>query len=567
VRLSAEADRILGGGGVEGALALPAFVARFEAAERDAISSLLARAEHSAEGDGRDVALAGGTGTVHLQTRAFAAEDGAESFVLGTVQDVTGRKEVEQRIRFLAYYDSLTSLPNRSLFHETLGSDLARARREGTMLAVMFVDLDHFKRINDSMGHGAGDRLLQEVARRLRGVIRSQDKITRGSDSGDDGIVARLGGDEFIFSIGDLARVQDAARVASRILKSLHAPVRLETGEVVVSASVGISLFPQDGETIDQLLRNADAALYHAKDCGRHNFQFYDASMNAAAFQRLTLEVSLRRALEANEFCLHYQPQICVSDGSMIGVEALLRWRHPEMGFVEPSRFIPVAEETGLIQEIERWVLMEAARQIGDWLARGLTPIRVAVNLSSHQFRHRQPLERLDDVLARTGIPAHLLELEITEGAVIDGGEKTVAILEAIKSRGVRISVDDFGTGYSSLSYLSRFPIDALKIDRSFVRDLATDPSDAAIVSAIVALAHRLDLEVVAEGVEDETQRDYLCAQGCDLMQGYFFGKPMPAAEIEALVASASAASLVDADRPGPLTNADRDSTIPGRKT
>lgn len=538
--VSPEADRVLGGSGVETRLDTQAFIARFRLEDRPGIEDMIG-AVRAGESDRRfDCRLLvppGGERAIHLETRRVSTDETTSSVLLGTIQDVTDRVETERRIRFLAHYDALTALPNRALFQDTMTADLARARRTGHTLAVLLVDLDNFKRFNDSLGLSQGDALLQEVARRLRGIIRSEDRIGRIDEDG--GFVARLGGDEFIVSLSDLRRAEDAALVARRVLRGLEAPMRIGASEVAVSASIGISLFPKDGETVDELLRNADAALSHAKDSGRHNFQFYDSSMNASAFQRLALEADLRRAIDADEFLLHYQPQVRSTDGKIVGVEALLRWYRSDLGYIEPARFIPIAEDTGMIQEIERWVLWEASRQAGEWISRGFGPIRVAVNLSSHRFRHRQPLERLDNALARTGIPADILELEITEGALMEAAEETVAILETIKSRGVRISVDDFGTGYSSLSYLSRFPIDALKIDRSFVRDLATDPRDAAIVSAIIALSHRLDLDVVAEGVEDAHQRDYLTAQGCDLMQGYFFGKPIPAAEIESQLAVA----------------------------
>ncbi len=473
---------------------------------------------------------------VHEQAEVLFDASGRPTLMAGTTQDVSERKQAEDQIRFLAYYDGLSRLPNRVLFMERLNLALDSARRQGHTLAILFLDLDRFKRINDTLGHSVGDRLLQEVAERLKKCLRSSDTVARGDPMASSDTVARLGGDEFIVSITDITRGEDAAKVASRILDALHEAFRLDAHEVVITGSIGISVFPNDGGDAETLLKNADAAMYHAKDAGRNGFQFYSGSMNAAAFQRLSLENSLRKALERGEFQLHFQPQIDVDAGTIFGAEALIRWRHPDLGLVSPAEFIPLAEETGLILPIGEWVLRQACAQARAWQDAGHGPLLIAVNLSGRQFRQQELVQTVEQALASAGLDPRHLELELTESILMRSVEETVDTLKQLKAMGLRVSVDDFGTGYSSLNYLTRFPIDTLKIDQSFVRGITTDPGDAAITAAIIAMARGLKIAVIAEGVETQDQLVYLRQRGCRLMQGYLFSRPVPAEQFELLL-------------------------------
>ena len=443
-------------------------------------------------------------------------------------RDITARKRDEATIRHLAYFDALTGLPNRMLFNDRLGQALALAHRTHDSLAVVFLDLDRFKKINDTLGHAAGDHLLQAVAGRLSLGLREGDTV------------ARLGGDEFAIILPPPARVEDVARVSEKVLGALRAPFTVEGHELHVTASLGVSLYPSDGTDVATLEKNADVAMYRAKEQGRDNYQLYAPSMNAMALDRLVLEGGLRRALEREEFVLHYQPQVDIH-GRICGAEALLRWQPPGQEIVGPERFIGLAEETGLIVPLGEWVLKTACWQAKAWANAGLPALRIGVNLSARQFKHGKLVETLRGILEESALDPGLLELELTESVLMEDGETTIAMLDALKALGVRLSVDDFGTGYSSLSYLKRFPIDALKIDQSFVRDILDDGDDAAIASLIIRMAHMLNLTVVAEGVETADQAGFLVPLGCDHMQGFYFGRPMPAAEFGRVLAGEGA--------------------------
>jgi len=428
------------------------------------------------------------------------------------------RRANEERLRHQAYHDSLTGLPNRTSLIERVGEAIKRGRRNGETFAVLFLDLDSFKDINDSLGHSVGDLMLQAVAERLQPVLREQDTV------------ARLGGDEFVVTLLLLKRTEHAAVVAEKLLVAVSGtPYSIEGRELSITASIGISVFPDDGKDVNELIKNADAALYHAKKMGRNNFQFYAQDIGARAFAILSMEHSLRRALERGEFLLHFQPQMDLGSGTTVGAEALIRWEHPEMGMVSPAEFIPIAEERGLIVAIGDWVLNEACRQNREWQQAGLAAIPVGVNLSALQFRDKNLIDKIAAALHKTGLSATFLEIELTESAVMQDSESAIATMRAMKEMGLHLSIDDFGTGYSSLNYLKRFPLDKLKIDRSFVRGLPHDADDAAIANAVLGMARALRLKVIAEGVESGQQAEFLRQHGCDEIQGYYFGRPMPA--------------------------------------
>lgn len=449
---------------------------------------------------------------------------GAITHYIGLLADISERKSADERIRYLAQYDALTGLPNRALFQDRLLQAMANAQRDGEKFAVLFLDLDRFKTINDSLGHPIGDRLLQQAAARLTASVRPIDTV------------CRQGGDEFVIILLQIKNAADPALLAQKILASISQPYDIDDLELHVTPSIGIAIYPEDGRDTESLIKNADAAMYHAKENGRNNYQYFTENLNARAFERLSLENSLRRALERREFLLHYQPLVNLGSGAIIGAEALIRWQHPDFGLVPPDKFIPVAEDCGLIVPIGEWVIQEACRQNKAWQDAGLAPIPVAVNISALQFRQKNLEEVIQRILTESGLAAGHLEIELTESAIMKGAESTVETLLRFKKMGLRLSVDDFGTGYSSLSYLKRFPIDKLKIDRSFVRDVSIDPDDAAIASAIIAMAHRLRLRVIAEGVENQDQLDFLLQEGCDEAQGYHYSKPLPADGLERLL-------------------------------
>ncbi len=447
------------------------------------------------------------------------------------------RKKSDKRIMQLAFYDGLTGLPNQTSFRDRLQQVIAHARRYKRIAAVLFLDLDNFKRINDTLGHRAGDYLLKLVSERLNGTIRSSDSLARNRSDKPQTTVARQGGDEFTLILTEIRNPEDAAKVAHRIVSKLSEPYKLEGYEVFITVSVGIAIFPVDGEDIDSILMNADAAMYHAKKQGKNNFQFYRLTMNERAIERLNLENDLRKALERDELLLHYQPKVGIQSGEIVGMEALIRWQHPELGMVSPAEFIPLSEETGLIVPIGEWVLQAACAQINAWQSQGLPHIPVSVNLSSQQFQHQELLITIERLLESSGISPEHLMLEITESVIMQNTDSTFDILNTLTAIGLRLLIDDFGTGYSSLSYLKRLPVFAIKIDRSFIRDISTSPDDAAIIKAIIAMAQNLKLKVVAEGVETEEQLAFLRDEQCDVMQGYLFSRPLPAEEASKLLA------------------------------
>jgi diguanylate cyclase (GGDEF)-like protein/PAS domain S-box-containing protein len=442
-----------------------------------------------------------------------------------------GRRRSEERLAYVAQFDSLTGLPNRTLFRDRLGQAMSRAERSGSPLALMLLDLDRFKEINDTLGHRAGDRLLQAVAERLTGVLRNIDTV------------ARLGGDEFTVILEDAQGVDDVARVAEKVVGALARPFPLDGQEYYLTVSAGITLYPTHPGDIETLIMNADVAMYDAKEKGKNNFQFYRAEMNAEKQERLGLERQLRRAVARGELFMHYQPQVDLRTNRVVGAEALLRWRHPELGVIEPSRFIPIAEQSNLILQIGKWVLQTACAQNLAWQRAGMAPIRVAVNVSARQFRP-ELLDTVASTLAETGLSPDCLELEITEGLLIEDPVAASEVLGQLKAMGVHVAIDDFGLGYSSLSYLKHFPLDSLKIDRGFVRDLSIDPDDAAIARAIIALAHSLDLKVVAEGVETTQQLAFLRDHDCDLVQGFLYGAPVTADALAQLIARQTTESV-----------------------
>ena len=440
---------------------------------------------------------------------------------VGVFSDISHIKRSEAQLERLTLYDALTELPNRLLFNSRLEHALERARHQGGRVAVLYLDMDRFKTVNDSLGHPSGDELLVAIARRLAGSLHKDDTL------------GRLGGDEFVILLEGLKHGEDAATVTLKMLHALERPFQIGgQHEVYIAASVGVSLFPDDASDATRLLRNADAALNQAKEQGRNTYRFYTESMTRAAGDRLNLEARLRRALERGEFLLHYQPQIRVSDGASVGVEALVRWQHPEDGLISPAQFIPLAEETGLIVPLGEWVLFTACAQMKEWLDLGLPAMTLAVNLSPRQFRQTGLTQQVHAILDATELPPHLLELEITESAIMEQGREAVAVMDALKALGVRLAIDDFGTGYSSLAYLKRFPVDKLKIDQSFIRDIPQDRDDMMIAAAIISMAHSLRLEVLAEGVETEAQLDFLRAHNGDSFQGFLFSRPRPAAEV-----------------------------------
>ncbi|MFV2005415.1 MAG: putative bifunctional diguanylate cyclase/phosphodiesterase, partial [Gammaproteobacteria bacterium] len=453
-------------------------------------------------------------------------KNGEISHFIATGRDISQRMENEKRLQHIAHHDALTNLPNRVLFMDRIKRSLAHAKRNSERAAVLFFDLDRFKNINDTLGHIIGDKLLIEIASRLKKAIREDDSI------------ARLGGDEFAVLVDKISSENDVTQIAQKILSCLEKSAQIDGHSLYTTASIGISLFPDDGEDAGTLLQNADIAMYRAKDMGKNNYQFYSKDMSARAIQRLKMENSLRMALKNNEFLLYYQPQIDTQNQSITGVEALIRWQHPELGLISPSEFIPLLEETNLILDVGDWVLDTACQQIKKWSQSGYADLTISINVSGRQFHDENFYERMLELTEKYGIRTEQIELEITESILMDKQKKTIENINNLGRYGFRIAIDDFGTGYSSLSYLQRFRIDTLKIDRSFIKDIVTNSDDATITMAIIAMAHSLKVNIVAEGVETQQQLDFLKQQDCQLAQGYLFSYPLASKEMTKLLHS-----------------------------
>lgn len=451
-------------------------------------------------------------------------DNGTITHYVATGKDITDRMQDQERLQHMAHHDALTNLPNRNLFLDRLKQALSRARWHERLVAVMFLDLDRFKYINDTLGHNTGDQLLLQISNRLKQTIRDGDTI------------ARFGGDEFALLLDDIQSDKDISALARKLLDALDEPFRINKHDFYITASIGISLAPNDGDDAETLLRNADVAMYRAKDLGKNNYQFYSDDMSARVFERLTLENHLRQALDKNEFELYYQPQVDARNNRITGVEALLRWQHPEMGLVSPASFIPLLEETGLIEDVGQWVLETACRQSRQWHDAGWAFLHMSVNLSSRQFNNKTFIDTLHDIIVQTSINPEFLELELTESMLMRNASITINALNSLNDLGVRFAIDDFGTGYSSLSYLRRFPIDTIKIDRSFIHDVVDNSDDAAITSAIIVMARSLALNVIAEGVETRAQLEFLQQLQCHYIQGFLYSRPVPADEISALL-------------------------------
>ena len=470
---------------------------------------------------------------VHDQGRAVRDGEGKVIHVDGVISDITERTKEKERFNQLVYYDALTSLPNRELFVDRLDQAVQQARRKKEMGAVLALDLDHFKRINDTLGHPIGDQLIKAVSARLLKVLFDSDTVTR------------ISGGTFILLLPRLVKAEQAENAANKLLTAFKTPFLVQEHELFTSSSIGIALFPNDGETSDILIKNADAAMHIAKERGKDRYQLYSSSIANNSFERLVLENSLRRALERNEFRLYYQPQIDLRSGKTIGAEALIRWQHPDLGFIPPLEFIPIAEETGLIHPIGEWVLKTACEQKKLWDQQGFKSFRISVNLSASQFHYANLVDMVGDIIRKSGIDAKDLDLELTESTIMDRLEETTQTLRRLKNMGTHISIDDFGTGYSSLMYLKTFPIDTIKIDKSFVKDVTTDSDDQAITQAIISMAHSLKLDVVAEGVETKEQLEILRSQSCDIVQGYLFSKPIPVDDIPVFLLSDTAKKIL----------------------
>lgn len=466
----------------------------------------------------------------------FFNEHGIAEIVLGAVQNVTLLKNAEEEIRLLAFYDGLTGLANRTLFLDRLDHELSSSKRHNKHFALLFLDLDQFKRINDTFGHHIGDLLLKNVSETLNRCIRSSDSASRPGSDDSEILLARLGGDEFIILLSDINEPENAAAVARRILQQMPTTYNLDGHDVSVTTSIGISVFPADGKKADILLKHADSAMYHAKNTGRNNYQFYEESLNAAVLERFSFEKGIKNGLEKEEFVLYYQPQVELSTGKIVGAEALIRWLHPQKGMISPDKFIPIAEESGLIIDINKWVIQTACRQNDKWRLDCLEPIRIAVNLSGYKLASQNIIQVIRDALQDANLDARNLEVEITENILMQDTEEIIWVLQQMKDLNLSIALDDFGTGYSSLSYLTSFPVDIIKIDRSFVMGCTEQKNNLVIIKAIIAMGHSLGMKIVAEGIETKEQLELIKEFGADEGQGYYFSPPVSQREFAKLL-------------------------------
>ena len=535
---SDEMHRILGFAPGAQAPNLRSFLRAIPLGERRTVTAEMAALDQREAGGGVEHHLRRPDGERRVVHHQMAAERDAGGRILrhfGTVQDVTERRAAEEKMRQLAMFDGLTGLANRQSFNEHLNNAVARSKRHGTGLATLFIDLDRFKRINDTLGHAVGDAVLRQAAQRLQGCVRETDAVASGV-SDPSSVVARLGGDEFIVLLRDLLAPRDAMLVANRMIHALSSPFLVDGHELVVTASIGIAMHPADGAGSEDIVKAADAAMYAAKKLGRNTFQFFTPEMNTLALEKLTLETELRHAIDLQQFVLHYQPKVHFSSGRVAGVEALVRWQHPERGLIPPGEFIALAEELGLIVAIGDWVLEASCRQAAQWKRDGLGEVSIAINLASPSFRKPHLVDELRALIERYELRPAQLQIEATETMLMESAGATLKTLEDLHALGVKLSIDDFGTGYSSLSYLRRFPVDQLKIDRSFVSEMTHNTVDAAIVAAIISLGLNMKREIVAEGVETMQQARLLHRQGCELMQGFVFSRPLPAAAMTALL-------------------------------
>ncbi|MCX5832043.1 MAG: EAL domain-containing protein [Deltaproteobacteria bacterium] len=479
----------------------------------------------------------GGIVWANITTSAIHGKEGNVLYSLVIIEDLTDSKKAAEKIHLLHYYDSLTGLPNRTFHKELMKRAIEHAQRHKEIFALIYIGLDNFQRINDTLGYSIGDLLLKAVADRLAKSLRKSDYVARSNEGGTVNVVSRVGGDEFIVLAHDLTQPQDAAITSRRLLEEISAPYDLNGYEVFMTASIGIALYPDDGTDVDDLLENAEEAMRHTKNEGKNNYHFYSSSMHSSVLELLTLESDLHKALERDELVLYYQPKVDAVTRMVKGMEALIRWQHPDRGLIPPLQFIPLAETSGLIIPIGEFVIRTVCRQIKTWQEAGYKQMSIAFNVSGRQFDQQNLIEIVKEALQDTMIPPQCLELEITESTIMRNPEKAIQILMEIKAMGIGITIDDFGTGYSSLSYLKRLPLDFLKIDQSFVKGLASDPRDQAIIRAIIAMAHSLNLKTIAEGVETEEQLSFLQEHGCDEIQGYLFSRPLPAEEIPGILA------------------------------
>lgn len=468
---------------------------------------------------------------IHEHARVLLDEQKMNHIILGTVQDITKLRKTEQRLKYLAHYDQITGLPNRELFKQQLSKEIEKRKRTDSQFAVLFIDIDNFRRINDSLGHDAGDEVIKIIAERLSTSLRSADIITRNNTLQSLQSIARMGGDEFIVLLNEMNSIDSISKIARRLLNVLKKPAHLDNNEIPISASMGIAIYPNDGLDTETIIKNVDTAVNHAKQSGKDNFQFYNKTMNEMMLQHLEFERDLEKAIKLNQFEVYFQPKIDIASGKLVGHEALIRWNHPKLGLVGPDKFIFLAEQSNIIFDLGEWVLEQACKQLVKWHNMGFNQLDIAVNISAKQFNDEYLPARIKKILEKTGLAPKYLELELTEGLLMDNDEYTIKTLNKLKKLGLNLAIDDFGTGYSSLQYLSSFPLDVIKIDRSFIMNLPESKHDMTITKSIVALGHGLGLKVVAEGVEKEVQLKILNKYKCDQVQGFFFSKPMSSAK------------------------------------